>query len=316
METIYQSLNRILPLCKAGKTATLTFEAEGTEYIRSFRPKERLILLGGGHIAQALANLAAQLDFSIRVADDRPAFANHTLFACADEVVCDTFPNAIKKIGIGENDYVAVLTRGHRWDADCLRLILPGRRPKYLGMIGSKRRVIGLLKLLEEEGVDKETLGSIHSPIGLSIGALTPEEIAVSILAELIQCRRQDACRDKQGSFLVCEDTDLPLLEFLVQDTMPKALLVVYETQGSTPVKAGAMMAVDQNGRTVGTIGGGCGEHSVIMEAYHVIGTGGKRCVTVDMSNDIAGEEGMVCGGQMRVLVEDIRCQIPGVGIE
>lgn len=306
METIYQSLYRILPLCKAGKSAALTFEADGTEYIRGFRPKERLILLGGGHIAQALAGFAARLGFSVWVADDRPAFANHTLFSCADEVICDAFPNAIKKTGIGESDYVAVLTRGHRWDADCLRMILPGRQPKYLGMIGSKRRVAGLLKLLEDEGFDREALSNIHSPIGLSIGALTPEEIAISILAELIQCRRRDTYRHKKGSFLICEDTDLSLLEFLVQEPTPKALLVVYETQGSTPVKAGAMMAVDQNGRTAGTIGGGCGEHSAITEAYRVIGTGGKRCVTVDMSNDIAEEEGMVCGGRMRVLAADV----------
>lgn len=306
METIYQSLNRILLRCKAGKSAALDFEADGTEYIRNFRPKERLILLGGGHISQALAGFAAQLDFSVWVADDRPAFANHTLFACADEVICDAFPDAIKKIDIREGDYVSVLTRGHRWDAECLRLILPDSHSKYLGMIGSKRRVSGLLKLLEEEGFDREVLAAIHSPIGLSIGALTPEEIAISILAELIQCRRQDTYQHKKSSVLICEDTDLSLLEFLAQEPTPKALLVVYETHGSTPVKAGAVMAVDQNGRTIGTIGGGCGEHSVMMKAYSLIGTGGRCCMTVDMSNDIAEEEGMVCGGQMRVLVEDI----------
>lgn len=307
METVYQSFNRILSLCKAGKSAALTFEADGTEYTRGFRPKERLVLLGGGHIAQALAGFAPRLGFSVWVADDRPAFANHTLFSCADEVICDAFPDAIKKIAIGESDYVAVLTRGHRWDADCLRMILPGRQPDYLGMIGSKRRVAGLLKLLEEEGFDRESLANIHAPIGLPIGALTPEEIAISILAELIRCRRRDIY--KKGSFLVCEDTDLPLLEFLVHDPTPKALLIVYETQGSTPVKAGAMMAVDQNGRTAGTIGGGCGEHAVMTKAYDIIGTGGKCCVTVDMSDDVAGEEGMVCGGRMRVLIEDVRCQ-------
>lgn len=307
-----QSLQRILSLCQAGKTAALTLKADGTEYIRNFRPKERLILLGGGHIAQALAAFASQVGFSVWIADDRPVFANHVRFPCADEVICDAFPSAIKNINIRENDYIAVLTRGHRWDADCLRLILPGRRPKYLGMIGSRRRVSSLLNLLAEEGFDRGLLSDIHSPIGLSIGALTPEEIAVSILAELIQCRRQDRCKYKKSRYLVCEDTELSLLEFLAQDSTPKALLVVYETHGSTPVKEGAMMAVDQNGRTAGTIGGGCGEHSVMMRAYSLIGTGGKYCVTVDMSNDIAEEEGMVCGGQMRVLIEDILYQESG----
>ena len=94
--------------------------------------------------------------------------------------------------------------------------------------------------------------------------------------------------------------------EFLAEDPAPKALLTVIETQGSTPVKSGAMMAVDQALRMAGTIGGGCSENAVLMDAYRIIGTGAKRCVTIDMSNDVAEEEGMVCGGQMKVMIEDI----------
>lgn len=307
MKTTYQALKRILSLCQDGESAALTFMAEGTEYTRNFRPKERLILLGGGHISQALSALAAQLVFSIWIVDDRPAFANHVCFPHAEKVVCGAFPDAIKKIRVCESDYVVVLTRGHRWDADCLRSILPGPYPRYLGMIGSKRRAHELLKLLEQEGFDKEALAGIHSPVGLSIGALTPAEIGISILAELIQCRRQNICGYAKSSFLVCENTDLSLLKFLVQETTPKAMLIVYETHGSTPVKSGAVMAVNQNGRTVGTIGGGCSEHSVMMNAYDLIGTGRRRCMTVDMSNDMAEEEGMVCGGQMKVWIEDVQ---------
>ena len=95
-------------------------------------------------------------------------------------------------------------------------------------------------------------------------------------------------------------------MEFLACHKEPKALLVVLETSGSTPVKSGAMMAVDRNLRTVGTIGGGCSENAVLMDAYHLIGTGKRRCVTVDMSNDVAEEEGMVCGGRMKVLIQGI----------
>lgn len=306
METIYQSLKQILPFCQAGKSAALSFKIDGTEYIRNFRSKERLILLGGGHIAQSLSAFAAQLGFYVWVADDRPTFAARARFPGADEVICDSFPDAVRKINIQENDYVAVLTRGHRWDADCLRLILPGPYPKYLGMIGSKRRTAGLLKLLETEGFDKEALAAVCAPIGIPVGAITPEEIAVSILAELIKCRRQNILRYAKSGVLVCEDANVPLLEFLVREPTPKAVVVVYETHGSTPVKSGAIMAVDQGGRTLGTIGGGCGEHTVIMEAYRVIGTGGHCRVIVDMSDDMS-EEGMACGGQMKVWVEDIR---------
>lgn len=289
-----------------GEPASLAFEAEGTVYIRSFRPEERLIILGGGHIAQPLCRYGADLGFAVTVADDRPAFSCRSRFPEAGNVICDSFPNALRTLRIGEADYVAVVTRGHRYDADCLRSILSGQFPRYLGMIGSKQRVAGLFQLLEKEGVSPAALQKIHAPIGLDINALTTVEIAVSIAAELIQCRRQNAGRRTGETVLAVESADLSLLEFLACDRTPKALMTVYETSGSTPVKSGAMMAADKNLRTAGTIGGGCGEHAVLTEAYRLIGTGGRRCVTVDMSGDVAEEEGMVCGGRMRVLIEDV----------
>ena len=173
-------------------------------------------------------------------------------------------------------------------------------------MIGSKRRVIGLFQLLRDEGFSNELLGKICAPIGLSINALTTQEIAMSIAAELIQCRRKDTPRRSGSTVLVEEDIDLPLIESLSRSDEPKALLIVLETSGSTPVKSGAMMVVDHNFQSIGTIGGGCSEHSVLREAYRLIGTTQSRCVHVDMSNDVAEEEGMVCGGQMKVLIQGI----------
>ena len=295
----------ILRLVRSGASASYSLEADGTQYLRNFRPRERLLLLGGGHIAQPLCRYAADLGFSVTVVDDRPSFANRARFPEAAEVLCDAFPHAIQSLQIGEQDYVAVITRGHRYDADCLRAILAGPFPKYLGMIGSRRRVFGLWNLLEEEGFSRAVLKQIHAPIGLDINALTIQEIAVSIAAQLIQCRRKGVSRRSGSAILTAEDIDLPLLEFLAEDPAPKVLLTVYETSGSTPVKSGAMMAADRNRRCVGTIGGGCGEAAVLSDAYRLIGTGGRRCVTVDMSNDVAEEEGMVCGGQMKVLLED-----------
>ena len=238
--------------------------------------------------------------------DDRPSFANHARFPEAAEVVCDAFPKALSDLRIHESDYVAVITRGHRYDADCLRSILRGTFPKYLGMIGSRRRVMGLFQLLKDEGIPSELLEKIHAPIGLSISALTTQEIAMSIAAELIQCRRKDTPRRSGSTVLVEEDIDLPLIESLSRSDAPKALLVVLETSGSTPVKSGAMMVVDHNFQSIGTIGGGCSEHSALMEAYRLIGTTQSRCVHVDMSSDVAEEEGMVCGGQMKVLIQGI----------
>ena len=296
---------RLFNSVRAGEASSLPFEIEGVTYLRTFRPKERLVLLGGGHIAQPLCRYCSDVGFAVTVVDDRSSFANRTRFPEAAEVICDAFSTALKNLEIGPQDYIAVITRGHRYDADCLRTILRGQFPRYLGMIGSKRRVAELFRLLEQEGHSRDALNQIHAPIGVAIRALTVQEIAISITAEIIQCRRQDTPRRTKSAALITEDIDLPLLEFLANDPTPKALLLVYETSGSTPVKSGAMMAVDQNFRAVGTIGGGCSENAVLMDAYRLIGTRSRRCVTVDMSND-AEEEGMVCGGQMKVLIQDM----------
>lgn len=162
------------------------------------------------------------------------------------------------------------------------------------------------MNLLEQEGFPSTALRGIHTPIGLEIGALTVKEIAISILAELIACRRADTKRRSNNSVLVTENIDLNPLRFLADSYREKALLLVYETSGSTPVKSGAMMAVDRSFQTADTIGGGCSENAVLKDAYHLIGTGKQRSITIDMSNDVAEEEGMVCGGQMKVLIKDV----------
>ena len=301
-----KKLKEVYRTVAEGKEAALTFTADGEEYLRSFHPPERLILLGCGNIGQELCRYAADLGFTVTAVDERPGFANRTLMPDAAEILCSDFPDAIRRLQITERDYVCVITRGHRFDADCLREILPGAYPRYLGMIGSKRRVALLMKQLESEGFGPDALKRIHAPIGISINALTVKEIAISIVAELIQCRRAGLDRRSKETRLTAEDIDLRLLEFLTCDDVPKALLLVYETSGSTPVKSGAMMAVDKVGRTVGTIGGGCGEGAVLKDAYRIIGSGTQCTVTVDMSNDIAEEEGMVCGGEMKVLIADV----------
>ena len=122
----------------------------------------------------------------------------------------------------------------------------------------------------------------------------------------MIFVRRAGAPRHGEGQRLVNEDVDLKTLTYLAEDSSPKALALVLETSGSTPVKSGAMMAADRSLKTVGTIGGGCGEHAVLMEARRLVGTHQCRCVHVDMSNDVAENQGMVCGGQMRVLIKGI----------
>jgi len=290
----------------AGETASLSFTAEGRTYIRNLRPGERLILLGGGHISQALCRYGASLGFQVTVVDDRPSFANSSRFPEAKTVICQDFPTAVQGLAINGSGYVAVLTRGHRFDADCLRALLPETFPRYLGMIGSRRRVKALLDLLESEGFCHADLDRVHAPIGLDINALTVPEIALSIAAQLVACRRQEQPRRGHAEVLISEEADPDLWRALADEEKPKALLIVYDTSGSTPAAAGAMMTVDKDFSTAGTIGGGCSENAILRDAFRLIGTGRQRCFTVDMSNDVAEEEGMVCGGTMKVWAADV----------
>jgi len=272
-------------------------------YTRVFLPPQRLILLGGGHVSQPLSRYAADLEFDVTVVDDRPSFANAVRFPEARRVICDSFENAIRELNITKYDFVCVITRGHRHDALCLRALLSGDMPRYLGLIGSKRRTIELFKMLEEEGYDRAKIDQIHTPIGLAIGAETPKEIAISILAELI-LQRSSKSAEREASSLALASHEPELLQYLLSKKEPCALAVVVEKSGSTPVPTGAVMAVNQLGGIVGTVGGGCGEHEILKHALDVLRTGQAQLVNLDMSNDVAEEEGMVCGGRMKVWIE------------
>ena len=288
-----------------GRAAQLIREVDGVRYVRRFVPAERLIILGGGHVSQALCSVAAMLDFTVVVADDRPDFANRDRFPQAARILCDDFAHAIDALAIGPGDYVCIVTRGHRWDDLCLRRVLQGRQPTYLGMIGSRRRVSAQLENLATDGFDPARIASVHTPIGLDIGAITPAEIAISICAQLVQRRRSLPAREKTDGLLTQTNTDPALLDYLAETSEPHALLLVLSSAGSTPVKSGAVMAVNALGRGWGTIGGGCGEAAAMLRARRMIGTGGRAVMEVDMDNDVAADRGMACGGSMIVLIED-----------
>lgn len=284
---------------------TTQWGGDGSVTVREpMLPQERLIVLGGGHIALPVCEFGAKCGFNVCVVDDRPSFANTARFPLARQVICESFETAIGKLAVTPFDYVVVITRGHRHDADCLRALLPGPAPAYLGMIGSRRRVKGLLEMLQGEGFDRERLAGICTPIGLNIGAVTPGEIAVSILAEVIAHKRLPEYGDPSRC---CIDSDLELsiLEYLAENREPKAIVTVIETKGSTPRGAGAKMAVSPQGQVTGSIGGGCSEAAVIRDAVAIIGTGRYKLMDIDLTGEVAESDGMVCGGTMKVLVED-----------
>ncbi|HHU32390.1 MAG TPA: XdhC family protein [Clostridia bacterium] len=152
-------------------------------------PEEKLLILGAGHVGQYVASFGKKLDFKVTVVDDRPDFANPSRFPDADQILCSDFGQVLKDYKIDQSTYIVVVTRGHQYDEICLKNIL-GKPYKYLGMIGSRRRVKLLLTKLENEGYSVQELSRVKTPIGLKIGAETPAEIAISILGEIISVRR------------------------------------------------------------------------------------------------------------------------------
>ncbi|MEI7884322.1 MAG: XdhC/CoxI family protein [Clostridia bacterium] len=157
--------------------------------VQPIQPDEKLLILGAGHVGKAVADYAYALDFAVSVVDDRSTFANKQRFPLAKNVICADFVSALAESEIDDNTYVVIVTRGHSYDEICLKYILT-RETKYVGMIGSKRRVELLRKKILAEGIVAINEAKLHAPIGLKIGAETPEEIAISVLAEIISVRR------------------------------------------------------------------------------------------------------------------------------
>lgn len=275
---------------------------EADTFYHAYVPPERLILLGGGHIALPISEFASKTGFKVTVVDDRPKFASSYRFPYAKQTICDNFSSAIQNLDVTPNDYVAVITRGHKEDETCLETLLDGTWPTYVGLIGSRRRVGSLFERLIEKGYDKEKLNSIYTPIGLAIGAQTPEEIAISILSELIKVKRMVHPLKPMHNLCLCYDT-LEFIEQITSQEEPFAMVTILSTKGSTPRKAGAMMAVTALGNTIGSIGGGCSESQVITLARNMIGSSSYKIVTLDLTSDFEEEEGMVCGGTMEVLI-------------
>jgi xanthine dehydrogenase accessory factor len=147
-----------------------------------------LYVLGAGHVGQEVARLAARVGFDVHVVDDRSRFASRDLLPEPITVVVDDIAGWVERTTLPASSFVVVVTRGHRHDLEALR-VLAGRDLRYVGMIGSRAKVARLFDQLAGEGVAREALARVYTPVGLDIGAVTPAEIAVSIVAELIAVR-------------------------------------------------------------------------------------------------------------------------------
>ena len=243
-------------------------------FVEHLQQPVRLVICGGGHVAQQTAFLAGRTGFHVTALEDRPFFADAMRKAGADQVICDSVENALKSILQKER--------------------------AYTGMMASRGRAAAMRRQLKEEGIPEDVLNAIHSPVGLSIHAETPQEIAVSITAELIQ---EKNCFRKSTGY------DDELLAFLTGERNPGgkiALATIVDRRGSAPREIGTKMAVFPDGRLIGTIGGGCMESRVMHQCLRILKEADPRPRLTEeiLTGEEAGEEGLVCGGRIQVFLE------------
>ncbi len=161
-------------------------------YIEPVVPEPRLVILGAGHVGKALSTVARFSGFHVTVTDDREEYANRKNIPHAHDVIVREFGTVFEHLSAGRNTYIVIATRGHNHDLEALKAALR-TDACYIGLLGSRRKKALLFRTLRNEGFTEETVNRVITPVGLSIGSVTPEEIAISITAQIIQQRRMNA---------------------------------------------------------------------------------------------------------------------------
>ncbi len=279
-------------------------------FVQQLGSRPQLIICGGGHVSTALVRMASHLSFEIWVIEDRPVFADNARRAGADHVICDDYVKGIEQIPDGLDNYYVCMTRGHRFDRECLNAIF-NRSYAYVGMMGSKRRAAMVKNELIESGFSQKIISGLHSPIGLSIGGQTPEEIALSVISEVVMCKN-DRMKYTQVDNCVIDELIKAADCDSKQDDTQYILCTIIDKNGSAPRGVGTQMVVCSDSRITGTIGGGCAEAELISRCrHHFFGLQKgvsfvSEMLNVSMTTDNAEDEGMVCGGNITVLLEHI----------
>ncbi|HUS73597.1 MAG TPA: XdhC family protein, partial [Sedimentisphaerales bacterium] len=184
-----EAIESIKKLVAKEQSAKKTLKDGAEIFIETIPEQPMVIIFGAGHISYYISRYAKSLNFRVTVCDDRAEFANIERFPQADNIVVENFESVFDRIKINKNSYIVIVTKGHKSDEVVLERAAK-TDAKYIGMIGSKRKTLTILKKLKDKGIPAEALARIYSPIGISIGAVTPEEIALSIVCELVKIRR------------------------------------------------------------------------------------------------------------------------------
>ena len=282
---------------------------DSTVFCEILGAEKKLVICGGGHVSMPIISMGKMIGFHVTVLEDRPSFANNARRAGADEVICEEFAKGLDTIKGDRDTFFVIVTRGHRYDMACLEKIVP-KQNAYIGMIGSKLRVKYVLEAVKDSLKDhpnskndgkvvlKESMERISTPIGLKIHAQTPEEIAISIMAEIISVKNGEA----QTNAFTKE-----ILKAILDEekaSMGKVLATIISRKGSAPRGVGTKMVFFQDGTTNGTIGGGCAEADIQRKSILLMNEDKPKVYKVDMTGREAEDDGMVCGGVIEVILE------------
>lgn len=292
--------DKIINLIPENKKSQIITVDEKRYYIEFIRNTYNVVVCGAGHISMPIIKMCKMLELPVTVIDDRVTFTNNAIREGADKVICKPFAEALSEIEGDNGTFFIIVTRGHRYDQECLKNIIQ-KENAYIGMIGSKLRVKKVLDYIAEEGIEKEKLDKVYTPIGLRIGAETPAEISVSIMAEIIEVKNK-----VKGTSTYSKE----LIEGVLGETykeIPKAMITLVSRKGSAPRDVGTKMIVLKDGTLMGTIGGGCVESNIRQTAFSCMDNNEAKLVKVDMTGEEAEDDGMVCGGIIELLVEPIK---------
>jgi xanthine dehydrogenase accessory factor len=171
------------------RAAKKTLESGGQIFVETICEQPMVFIFGAGHLSYYISRYAKSLSFRVTVCDERVEFANKKRFPNADDIIVEDFERIFDRINVSKNSYIVIVTKGHKCDEIILERAVQ-TDAKYIGMIGSKKKTLTILRRLSEREIPQESLKRIYSPIGISIGAVTPEEIAFSIVCELVKIRR------------------------------------------------------------------------------------------------------------------------------
>lgn len=307
---------------RSGQAGLVAGEDGKIYYLEPVVWPPRAVIAGAGHVGRALAEVVAFLGWSLSVVDDRPEFADPAHLPAQAEVVCADYGEAMRTLPLDRRSFVVSVTSSHV--SDLAGLAALAQRPEalslpYVGMIGSRRRVRALKEALRSQGADEAFIEGLHAPVGLDIGAVTPEELALSIASEMVLTLHGGTGKPShrlapgesrlKGLWTSGETQSLAVWRELLGSLRRGerlAVATVIATRGSAPRQAGARMLVWPDGRTVGSTGGGTGESQVRAAALEALRQGRPLLYRVDLTNDPQDATGAICGGYQDVLIEPV----------